>query len=352
MTVEKTLYDISWQVDEPTYRADPALSYSTIARYEKNGRFNSLPTLFDKLETPSLTFGSMVDTLITGSEEEFRKLFIVVDNPGLSESLLEITQRLYSLHREEGTAFDDLTDEELASIGKECNYYAGDKYANYRIKLIRENCKPYYNTLCIAEGKKVVSQEDVDDARRCVQALKTNPYTAFCFAENDPFDQTIQRFYQLKFKDSHDGVDYRCMMDLVIVNNKDKTIQPYDLKTSSHNEWDFPKSFQEYMYQLQARLYWRTLRANIMKDPVFSEYTLLPYKFVVVNRKNCKPLVWDFAQTDTVGQIEIITKSGYHIVWRDPYEIGKELNGYLKGNYEYPMGTKESQDIARWLRFN
>ena len=59
----KSLYDISWKVSEPVYRADPALSYSTLSRYEREG-FNNLDKLFDRLETPSLTFGSCVDTLI------------------------------------------------------------------------------------------------------------------------------------------------------------------------------------------------------------------------------------------------------------------------------------------------
>ena len=72
----KNLKDISWQVDESTYRADPALSYSILARYEREG-FNNLDKLFDRIETPSLIFGSCVDTFITGSEEEFNKLFMV-----------------------------------------------------------------------------------------------------------------------------------------------------------------------------------------------------------------------------------------------------------------------------------
>ena len=223
----KTLYDISWQVSEPEYRADPALSYSTLSKYEREGRFNSLPTLFDRIETPSLTFGSMVDTLITGSEEEFKQQFIVIDDPGLTDSLKEITQILYSLHKEDGKRFEDIEDEELARIGKECNYYAGDRYASYRVKQIKENCKPYYNTL----------------------SLKTCERTAFYFADNDPFDTTIQRFYQLKFKHSFEGVDYRCMMDLAVVDNEKKTVQPTDLKTSSHNEWEFPKSFQQWRYR-------------------------------------------------------------------------------------------------------
>lgn len=346
----KRLSEIAWNVDEPTYRADPALSYSTIASYERNGRFSALETLGEQISTPSLTFGSMVDTLITDSEEEFRRRFIVVDDPGISDALKEITLRLYSSYPQ--SKFDDIPDDVLAEVGKECNYYAGDKYTNYRIKLIKENCKPYFNTLCIAEGKTVVSSTDVEDARRCVSVLKTSPFTEFYFRDNDPFDDTIQRFYQLKFKGEYDGVNYRCMADLIVVNNENRTIQPCDLKTSSHNEWEFPKSLQQWRYDIQARLYWRLISMTVKEDPFFKDYKVLPYKFIVVNRKNCKPMVWDFPMTEASGKLEITTPTGYHIIWRDPYEIGKELRMYLTSDLKYPFGTKKSEDIVAWLKTN
>ena len=56
----KSLKDISWNVTEAEYRADSALSQSTLTRYEREG-FNNLSKLFDKIESPSLTFGSAVD---------------------------------------------------------------------------------------------------------------------------------------------------------------------------------------------------------------------------------------------------------------------------------------------------
>ena len=68
--MRKSLKDISWDVTEEVYREDPALSYSTLARYEREG-FNNLSKLFNRIETPSLTFGSAVDSIITGGQEEF-----------------------------------------------------------------------------------------------------------------------------------------------------------------------------------------------------------------------------------------------------------------------------------------
>ena len=51
----KSLRSISWDVSEETYRADPALSYSTLARYEREG-FNNLDKLFDSLYVENLFF--------------------------------------------------------------------------------------------------------------------------------------------------------------------------------------------------------------------------------------------------------------------------------------------------------
>ena len=80
----KSLKDISWLVDEPTYRADKALSYSTISKFKREG-FEHLDTLFDKVESPSLLLGSLVDCLTTDPPEEYERRYLVaeafLDNP-------------------------------------------------------------------------------------------------------------------------------------------------------------------------------------------------------------------------------------------------------------------------------
>ena len=101
--------------------------------------------------------------------------------------------------------------------------------------------------------------------------------------------------------------------------------------------------------EIQSRLYWRILRALMDEDPFFKEYNLLPYKFIVVNRKNCKPMVWDFPLTQTVGDIKITTPTGYIITWRDPFTIGKELRSYLDNQPDLPADAKNT-DIVSWLK--
>ena len=317
----KSLYDISWQISEKEYREDPALSYSTLARYEREG-FNNLDKLFDRLETPSLTFGSCVDTLITGSEEEFNKLFMVAElDNSLSDTLVTIENIQWNNHWLPKT----------------------------RAKKIKEDCAGYYGLLYVAGDRTIISTKTYNEVINAVDALKTSASTKFYFEPNSMFDDDIQRFYQLKFKATFNSVDYRCMMDEVIVLHSKKLIVPIDLKTSSHKEWDFAESFNQWLYMIQARLYARILKANIEKDDYFKDFTIAPYKFIVVNKHTLTPLVWNFEDTFTYGELTYGKDNQY--IYRDPFTIGEELQNYLKNKPKVPNGIniEKPNSLKEWL---
>ena len=139
------------------------------------------------------------------------------------------------------------------------------------------------------------------------------------------------------------------MSDLLIVNHENKTIQPIDLKTSSHAEWDFYKSFVEWNYQIQARLYWSIIRQSMDEDEYFKDFELLDYMFIVVNRRTLTPLVWNCPLTRFVGTLYF--GKNKQIEMRDPEDIGKELSFYLSSRPKVPMGINEtsSNDLEDWL---
>lgn len=211
METTKTLYDISWQVTEEEYRADPAYSYSTIAKFTREG-FSKLNKLFDKVESSSLTFGSMVDTLLTDGQEAFDNLFLVATFPNISDNLVNISKYLYTNYGSKYKNIESIPDSILKRVGKEYDYYAADKYADYRVKKIKESCKEYYNLLFLAEGKTVVSSEEYQNTLESIEALKTDPYTKWYFETDNPFDG-IKRYYQLKFKGEYEGIPLRIMAD-------------------------------------------------------------------------------------------------------------------------------------------
>ena len=141
------------------------------------------------------------------------------------------------------------------------------------------------------------------------------------------------------------------MPDLLIINHENKTILPIDLKTSSHEEWDFPKSFVQWNYQIQARLYWRIIERNIKNDAYFKDFTLLDYLFIVVNRKTITPLVWNFDDTKTYGSIRMRRSDDSVISLEDPFDIGAELHEYLTHSHNVPISIRlnEPNSIVEFI---
>lgn len=341
----KTLYSISWQVTEPEYRADSAYSYSTIARFTREG-FGKLNKLFDRVESSSLTFGSMVDTLLTDGQEAFNNLFLVATFPNISDNLINIAKYLYANYGSIYRNISDIPDDILKRTGKEYDYYASDKYAAYRVKKIKEECAEYYNLLFLAEGKTVVSSEEYQNTLDAIEALRTDPYTKWYFEQDNPFDG-IERCYQLKFKGEYEGITLRCMPDLIIINHNDKLIIPCDLKTSSKDEYNFHHSFIDWSYFEQAQLYWYIIRQNLDKDEYFKDFRLADYRFIVVNKKNKLPLVWEYTDTACVQNKEYGKNNQFKCPnWRNKV---KELHYYLTEKPKYPIGIKAVNNIIEWL---
>ena len=237
----KSLSDISLNITEDEYRADPALSYSTLAKYEREG-FNNLDKLFDRLETPSLTFGSAVDSIITGGQEEFDERFMVAEFPSIPDSIVTIVKELFQWCHSTNRTLESIEDDFVIKIASKYNYQNNWK-PETRAKVIKEKGSEYYNLMYIAGDRTILDTNTYQDVCNAVRALKESKSTQFYFAEDNPFEPDIERFYQLKFKGEFNGVKYRNMADLIIVNHKEKWVKPVDLKTSSHTEWDFYKSF-------------------------------------------------------------------------------------------------------------
>lgn len=344
--MKKSLYDISWQVSEEKYRADKALSYSTLAKYEREG-FNNLDKLFDRVETPSLTFGSAVDSIITGGQNEFDERFMVAEFPSIPDSIIKIVKSLYKQYAGENRSLLDISDNSIIRETESQGYQMNWK-PETRAKVIKEKGSEYYNLLFVAGDRCILDTKTYQDVCNAVRALKESESTKFYFAEDNPFDD-IERFYQLKFKGEFDGITYRNMADLIIVNHKEKWVKPVDLKTSSHTEWDFYKSFVDWRYDIQARLYWAIIRQNMDKDEYFKDFKLLDYYFIVVNRRTLTPLVWTCPFTQALGTLTF--GEGGHIKYRSPFEIGEELHYYLSSRPKVPKGISDTgaNDLKEWL---
>ena len=207
----KKLSDIALNITEEEYRADPALSYSTLSRFDREG-FANIDKLFDKQETPSLLLGSIVDTIITDGEDEFNNRFIVAEYPSIPDSIIQIIKELFNTYKDTCSNINLISNDAIISIAAQYNYQNNWK-PETRAKVIKEKGFEYYNLLFISQDKTFVSQVMYNDALRMVDALRTSEATKWYFADNNPFEPEIERYYQLKFKATLNNVDYRIMAD-------------------------------------------------------------------------------------------------------------------------------------------
>lgn len=343
--MRKSLKDISLNITEEEYRQMPELSYSTLAKYERGG-FSSIKTLFDKVESPSLLFGSCVDTYLTDGVDAFNDRFMVAIFPELKDSEISVIKSIFNITNGLYT-WDKVTNDTILQAIDECKFQPNWR-PETRLKVIKEKGEEYYNLMVVAKDKTLISQEMYDEVLAAVDALKSSESTKWFFADNNPFED-VERLYQLKFNAELDGIGYRCMFDELIVDYTNKTIQPIDLKTSYKNEYDFYKSFVEWSYQIQNRLYVRILQENIKKDPFFKDFKILPYKDVVVCKTSLNPLVWDCDFTFAVGNLKF--GKNQQIEMRDPEVIGKELHYYLENNSIVPkeIDVCGSNDLRTWI---
>jgi hypothetical protein len=345
MEIQKELSSIALDITEPEYRQLPELSYSTLSTYETLG-FNGLEHLFDKKESPSLLLGSCVDAILTGGEDEFNSLYYVADIPSLGDKMLLIADYLYENYSK---SYSSVSDIPATYLLEAANIYEFQKRwrEDNRIKDITEKCSPYYTAKLNSEGKTVVDSQTFEDVKACVRALRESPATCGYFADDDEMSP-VRRYYQLKFKAVFDNVGYRNMADLLIVNYEKKKVFPIDLKTSlGCAEWDFEKNFQKWHYYIQARLYWRIIRANMDADEYFKDFSLEDYRFIIVNPKTLTPLVWEFPLTKSTGSL--IDEEGNEV--RDPFVIGKELQGYLNCRPPVPNGISvDGVNIIKCLK--
>lgn len=335
MEVFKEFSTISLPITEPEYRQMPELSYSNLSTYETLG-YNGLDHLFDKKESLSLTLGSAVDAIITGGEDEFSSLFLVADIPPLGDKEKQVADYLFSIC---GNGYPTMSDIPATYILDAANQFEFQKNwkDETRVNVLTERCSPYYVVKTQAVGKTILTTANFEDVKNMVRALRESPATCGYFADNDEMSP-IRRYYQLKFKAVFGNVGYRNMADLIIVDYEKKKVYPVDLKTSlGCAEWDFQDNFKKWHYYIQARLYWRIIRANMDADDYFKNFTLEDYRFIIVNPKTLTPLVWEFPLTKSMGTL--ITDTGYEI--KDPFEIGKELRGYLDCRPPVPNGINQ-----------
>lgn len=277
------------------YYTNPAISQSQLKLL-----LGPDPSIFNAIQEPDLYFeekkhfiiGNGVDMQLTRPIEEFSQKFHISNLQNKpSDTIKSIVNQVYDYVKEVNGTNILTIDKYTEAILDSCNNhnYQPNWKSETRISKIVEAWE-YWEDLKQAEGKVVLSQEENDLISQIVMSIRTNPTTS----KYSETSKDVEILNQLAIYFTYNNVDCKALLDRVIIDHKNKTVQPIDFKTMGDQTIYFPKSLRQRKYNIQAAFYTEALKYFIERDDkTLQDYKILPFKFIVESTVNPgNPLVF------------------------------------------------------------
>jgi hypothetical protein len=205
------------------------------------------------------------------------------------------------------------------------------KYEAVVTKFIGSDAEIYYNEIRTVRSKNltVVNTMEISIAEKIVEQLRINSTTApiVNLINSSRYQVVNQMPVEGYTLDDH---EFKSLLDKVVIDHKEKTIQPYDLKCT----WNVENFYEEYyLYRrayIQAYLYYHAMLhiTNDIKSEYYG-YTVEYLKFIVCDSTNYyQPLIYTLDDDDMKNAYEGFIHKGR------TYPGVKELIAALKWCYK------------------
>jgi len=286
------------QKTETTYRAinldsSSSLKEFSLDRKKYYKKYVAGETVEDK-DTQAATTGRVVETLLLEPEEFDNRFYMSACATAPTGLMLSFVEALYKFTKE-ATDENGEVKRTFEEIAKDAYVESGFKIKFDAVigKFVGSDSEIFYNEMRTVKSKglTVVTTEDVTNAEKIVQELRSNSFThEVVNLVNSVRWEVINQIQVEGYV--VDGHKFKSMMDKVIIDHEKKTVQVYDLKCT----WSVENFLEEYyLYRrayIQAFLYWKA--AIYMKDEMdIADYDVLPPKFIVCDSTNYySPLIY------------------------------------------------------------
>lgn len=338
------------------YRELGALNYSSIVKFEKSPAefvekfIMGIETIEE--DTASSLIGTLCDDILltykgnmADFEERFDDNYCLMTGEKTSAQTFLLSDVLYGLtirdlngeaNGEEDSGFVERF-KEAFDICQRQEKFKGKTWEK-ALELWREtdkngnNAQTYFKTRVEAIGKKVVSLGLVDKAQEIASNALSDDFTRelFDFQSVDKNIEKLPKFpITFMYKGMEGEIEGKAELDLLEINHLNKEIQPWDLKCVYDNTL-FPYSYLKNRYYVQAVWYSIAL-VQWAKENKLGEYTILPFKFVVLDtsKNNRRPLKYTLTDEQLQGGFD----------------------GFIAGGREY-KGVRELCEAILWGRKN
>ena len=298
---------------EAMYRAIQMDSSSSLKEFSVNRKkYHKKYILNERVEeedSKASVTGRVVETLLLEPEQFDSRFYMSVCLSAPTGMMLDFVEALCK-HTLAATDEDGNVSRTFEEMAKDAYVDSGYKIKFEAVisKFQGSDAEIYYNELRTvrSKGLTVVTAEDVTNAEKVVNELKTNFVTADVVnligsARYDVSNQLQVEGYSV------DGHLFKSMMDKVIIDHNERTIQVYDLKCT----WSVENFYEEYyLYRrayIQAYLYYKAAHSLTLDGELFGYNVLYP-KFIVCDSTNyMNPLIFtlnDEAMDDAYNGFE------------------------------------------------
>jgi hypothetical protein len=289
----------------------------------------------DESTEQHFVFGSLVDSLLTETKQDFdNKYAVVPDDTGVSETIAKIVKGVYDdMYEKTPTNLEDYPGEIL----KHCNYelYQSRWKDETRFKKIVEQGSKYFDILKKCGTRTIITESEYAKAVNCVMALRSDKFTGpYCQkkSSNDHIEIIDKHVVQFKYS----GLEFKGEIDRIIIDHKNQTITPIDFKTTSKSVLNFENSFWHFRYDFQAAVYDLGLhldKSERLQKYYQNGYSINRFLYIVVETHlNNNPMVFEI--TKTVLEVGIKGNKEY-----EGFNKAIERYKYATENdaWEYPM---------------
>lgn len=253
-------------------------------------------------ENLAANMGRIVETLLMEPEEFDSRFYLSSLSSVPTGLMLEFVESLYRFTIDATDEKGNIT-RDFASLAQDAYVESGFKikFEAVLTKFMGSDAEIYYKEIreIRSKGLTVVTIQDVANAEKIVNELKNNPVTSGVINLVNSARYTIKNQIQIEgyVVDNH---QFKSMMDKVVIDHNERTIQIYDLKCT----WSVENFLEEYyLYRrsyIQAYLYWKAGISLINDtDSECYGYIVMYPKFIVCDSTNyMNPLIYELNDND------------------------------------------------------
>lgn len=312
------------KLTEKEYRKLDLISYSSLKDFINNRkRFYKKYILKEQVDEISeddndnLLLGSMVDGLLTLSDEEFNKKFVILNQDRERGQMADLGDEIWKITKkhigEDGTLlieFLDIFSMAFNNIKYDRNgnevQFKGKKQDDVLLKFNESKEKKFYDERLKNINSISITMEDYNKALAIKDLLLSTEWTREIFdVHNSNSNSTV--IFQMTVKHDIKNITLKSMFDVLHINHDKKIIQPYDLKVSYFIN-DFEYSYIKNKYYIQLGVYNNAVEHFKNNNPEYKDYIVKPLKFVVADStNNFLPIIYSCTEKNIIDSYEGFT---------------------------------------------